>query len=260
MKIQFLSDVHLERHANYSYLTRFPLQVKAEVLVIAGDLFPIKQLENFPDFLDFLSKNFKAVYWLPGNHEYYETDMLGYQAPFKIAVRSNIWLLDRQVVHLDDCELIFSTLWSKIPLSARSFVESHMPDFRFIDFGGRKFSVQDYNRLHCSAKTFIDQRLSSKAVSKRVVISHHIPTFLNYPWVFRNSRLNPAFAVELSKMIENKGPDFWIYGHHHQHVDPFMIGKTCILNNQLGYVDFSEHHHFRSVISADEDSSDVLLF
>jgi len=36
--------------------------------------------------------------------------------------------------------------------------------------------------------------------------------------------LNEAFAVELFELIEDSGPDYWIYGHHHNNIPDFSIG------------------------------------
>ncbi|MBA3900213.1 MAG: hypothetical protein H0X62_08405, partial [Bacteroidetes bacterium] len=40
------------------------------------------------------------------------------------------------------------------------------------------------------------------------------------------------------------GPDAWIYGHSHTNTPAFNIGKTQMLSNQLGYVDYGEHGEF----------------
>lgn len=53
--------------------------------------------------------------------------------------------------------------------------------------------------------------------------------------------LNEAFAVELFPFIENSGIDYWVYGHHHSNIADFTIGKTTVMTNQLGYVEYGEH-------------------
>ena len=37
---------------------------------------------------------------------------------------------------------------------------------------------------------------------------------------------------------------FSIHGHHHYNHDNFLIGKTKILTNQLGYVRYNEQQGF----------------
>lgn len=60
-----------------------------------------------------------------------------------------------------------------------------------------------------------------------------------------NNALNEAVAVELFDLIETDGPDYWIFGHHHQNISDFKIGKTELSTNQLGYVRYNEHHLFK---------------
>jgi hypothetical protein len=67
---------------------------------------------------------------------------------------------------------------------------------------------------------------------------------MNYPPKYKGSSLNEAFAVELYDLIEQANADYWIYGHHHQRIDDFSIGHTILTTNQLGYVEYGEHHVF----------------
>jgi Icc-related predicted phosphoesterase len=79
-----------------------------------------------------------------------------------------------------------------------------------------------------------------------VVITHHVPTFINAPQKYRGSALHEALGVELSDLIKSTGPDYWIYGHIHRNNPEFKIGKTTLLTNQLGYVMKDEHHLFNT--------------
>jgi hypothetical protein len=79
---------------------------------------------------------------------------------------------------------------------------------------------------------------------KTIVVSHHLPTFFNYPEKYRYSELNTAFATELFDVIEASNVGHWIFGHSHEVVPDFMIGKTTLTTNQLGYVEYGEHRSF----------------
>jgi hypothetical protein len=78
-----------------------------------------------------------------------------------------------------------------------------------------------------------------------VVITHHVPSLMNYPKIYKNSPLTEAFAVELFDLIDDSGAACWIYGHHHANTPEFNIGRTKMLTNQLGYVHHYEHGSFR---------------
>lgn len=73
-----------------------------------------------------------------------------------------------------------------------------------------------------------------------------VPTFLNYPKIYKGDVLNEGFGVELFDLIEKSKINYWIFGHHHQNIDEFTIGKTKLLTNQLGYLSCNEHELFRS--------------
>jgi hypothetical protein len=115
-----------------------------------------------------------------------------------------------------------------------------MSDFQVIKYKGSRFSAEQYNQLHVESMTFLKHALHHNYTAKTAVISHHVPTFLNYPDKYKGDALNEAFAVELFNLIEDTAPDCWIYGHTHNNSADFNIGKTQLLTNQLGYVKYGE--------------------
>jgi len=120
-----------------------------------------------------------------------------------------------------------------------------MADFHLIKYGNARFTPDHYNHLHHEAKAFLSETLKQKAQGKNIVVSHHVPTLMNYPEKYKGTTLNEAFAVELFDFIADSGPDYWIYGHHHQSVPTFRIGRTGLITNQLGYVRRGEHYDFK---------------
>ncbi|HRW21229.1 MAG TPA: metallophosphoesterase, partial [Bacteroidales bacterium] len=73
----------------------------------------------------------------------------------------------------------------------------------------------------------------------------HVPTFLNYPEIYKGDILNEGFGVELFDSIEKSKINYWIFGHHHSNPGEFLIGNTKLLTNQLGYVHHNEHEFFK---------------
>ncbi len=245
MKIQYCSDLHLEFPENKKYLSNNPIKPVGEVLLLAGDVVPFAVMDHHESFFDFVSDHFQTVYWLPGNHEYYHSDLADRCGLLNEKIRSNVWLVNNVVVNQRGFRFIFSSLWTMISLANRFSIQQSMSDFRVIRFNGRPFTPNDYNEQHESCLDFLKTELSQK-IENTIVVSHHVPTFLNYPPQFKGDILNEAFAVELFDWIEPSGVNYWIYGHHHQPIPEFLIGNTKLLTNQLGYVRNKEHLGFKA--------------
>lgn len=241
MKIQYASDLHLEFILNKKFLKANPLPPKGDVLVLAGDIVPFKLINEHNDFFNYLSDNFEMTFWVPGNHEYYNYDIEHRSGSFHEKVRKNVILVDNQTIVHDNVSFIFSTLWSFIKTVNQFQIELGVSDFSLIKKKGNRFTSEDFNQLHKDCLAFIKRELAVKTTNKKIVVSHHVPTQLNYPPEFKNDLLNDAFVVELYDLIEENGPDYWIYGHTHRNTPDFNIGKTKLVTNQLGYVKYGEH-------------------
>jgi Icc-related predicted phosphoesterase len=243
MNFQFVSDLHLEFAQNKKLLSKKPIIPVQETLIIAGDLMPLITMDQHQDFLNFLSDHFKMTYWLPGNHEFYGSDLATMSKSFEKSVRTNVLLLNNMVKLIPDpagpIELIFSTLWSHIPAYLTETVVKRVQDFSQIQWNGGKLTPQVYNQLHQDALDFLGIALGSNS-PRKLVISHHVPSFLNYPKKHQNDPINACFASNLDDFIQKTAPNAWIFGHHHSNISPFLIGKTTLYTNQFGYAKIKE--------------------
>jgi predicted MPP superfamily phosphohydrolase len=244
MLLQYCSDLHLEFRENKQFINQHPLQPKAEILILAGDIVPFTEMDKHNDFFTYISDNFKSTYWLPGNHEYYYSDVSERSGSFNDTIRSNIFLVNNISIQHNDVRFIFSTLWSKISPANQWQIERSINDFHVIKFNGHFFSAANFNQLHSDSRDFIEKELNRNDTGKTVVITHHVPTFLNFPSQYKGSILNEAFVVELFPLIESSHINYWIYGHHHHNTPDFNIGNTVLLTNQMGYVRNNENQQF----------------
>lgn len=246
LKLQYASDLHLEFPANKEFLKLYPLQSVGDVLVLAGDIVPFAVMDKHKDFFSFLADNFKTTYWLPGNHEYYHFDLAGRSGVMHEPIRSNVFLVNNFSVVHENVKLIFSTLWSRISPGYQWQIERSLNDFHLIKHKGYRFSAEQYNQLHEENLAFIQDELNAKKEEKMAVFTHHCPTFLNYPELYKGDILNDAFAVELHDLIESSEIACWVYGHHHTNTPEFTIDSTRLISNQLGYVQRNEHRFFET--------------
>lgn len=244
MTIQYASDLHLEFLENKEFLTTHPIEPVADILVLAGDIVPFCEMKKQEDFFDYLSTHFEKIYWVPGNHEYYGCDLANKCGTFNEAIRDNLFLVNNQSLMIKDTKFIFSSLWSNISIANAENIQNQLNDFKRINYKNSPLKVTDYNGYHKESLHFLKRELSLSKHPKKVVVTHHVPTFYKYPTEYKNDPLNEAFAVELFDLIEDSKPDYWIYGHHHYNQPEFTIGKTQLCTNQLGYVTYNEHLGF----------------
>lgn len=244
MKFQYASDLHLEFSQNLNFLKKSPIVPVADYLLLAGDILPFVMIDRYRAFFDYLADHFLAVYWIPGNHEYYHFDIEDRCGSFREKIRENVFLLNDTSLEIAGCQLIFSTLWSQISALKEPYISSGMPDFHLISAAGKLFSSRRYNQLHQNSRSFIAHALANSGCEQKIVVSHHVPTFQYYPPEYLGSPLNEAFASDLDHLIIENAPHFWIYGHHHRNIGDFQIGRTSMRTNQLGYVHQGEQQGF----------------
>lgn len=116
MTIQYASDLHLEFADNWRYLRDNPLEVKGDILVLAGDIGYLGD-DNYSKhpFWDWASENFKEVIVCMGNHEFYKYyDIANLHDGFCVEIRKNVHSYYNSVVSMDGVDIIISTLWSSI--------------------------------------------------------------------------------------------------------------------------------------------------
>ena len=122
-------------------------------------------------------------------------------------------------------------------------VGSGLLDFRAIYFGDQRITVTDYNELHVAAFKFIQESVQESKADKKIVVTHHVPSYVAITDYFRDSPLASGFTTELGNWISNTNIDYWIYGHSHCSIE-ISIGQTKLLSNQLGYLTMGEGERY----------------
>ena len=247
MRIQYASDLHLEFSDNWRYLKKHPLQVAGDILVLAGDIGYLGD-ENYSKhpFWDWASDNYQQVIACMGNHEFYKYyDIATLNEGYSLEIRPNVQSYYNSVVHIKDIDFIITTLWSKIQLEDAYYTEQVVSDFRRILFNGELVTFSSFNKEHERCLSFLKKTVQISNASKKIVVTHHVPSFQMQSPRFVGSKANGAFTVELSEFIQKSGIDYWIYGHSHRNIEK-VIGSTSCISNQLGYVFANEYFSFDS--------------
>jgi len=244
MRIQYCSDLHLENEENNNYIIKNPLKVTGDILILAGDIVPLTDTYLSNPFLNFVENNFKMVFWVPGNHEFYHRDLNNFETSFHIKLKNNINIVHNVVLQYENIRFVFSTLWSKISSYNEKTIEQNIPDFEQILKNNKKFRAVDFNKLHDDSLNFLQKALTYNK-PKTVVVTHHLPSYLSNSPSVGKSQLNEAYCVDLTDLILQSGVNFWIHGHSHFNQKPLYIGKTILLTNQLGSIQRNEFGGFR---------------
>ena len=130
MRLQVLSDLHIEAHNNIP-----PLAPGADVVVLAGDLAPVR-----PSILQAVAEQWQAarhILYVPGNHEFYGGEIDAVRAALAAqCAEIGIELLDRHTLPIDRIRFIGATLWTDFALfgvaeqvRARAIAKRGMADF-----------------------------------------------------------------------------------------------------------------------------------
>lgn len=246
MKIQYASDLHLEFADNWRILKQEePMNVLGDILVLAGDIGYLGD-DNYQThpFWDWASENYQQVIVALGNHEFYKFyDLSSMHDGLIGEIRPNIHYYYNVVVHIQDIDIIVSTLWANITLEDAYITEHSVTDFRRILYSEDILTFADFNREHKRCLEFIKQSVADSTAKHKIVVTHHVPSFQLMSPEFQGSRINGAFTVELADYIATSGIDYWIYGHSHRNIDK-IIGTTSCVCNQFGYAFHNEHLTF----------------
>jgi len=244
MKLQYASDLHMEFPENREFLKRNPLLPGADVLLLAGDIVPFALMDKYADFFSYISDTFKTIYWIPGNHEYYSSDISARTGSFNEKIKDNLFLLNNVSVIQENTKLVFSSLWTNISPGNQFEIRQRLSDFHAIKYNRKGLSPDHYNFLHEQCRSFLNKEISKDGAAKKVIVTHHVPTFMNYPVKYKGDTLNEAFAVEMYNDVLRSAAGFWIFGHHHSNTPDFLIGSTTLTTNQLGYIEYGEYSGF----------------
>jgi hypothetical protein len=145
MKIAVCSDLHLEFDAIPPEHALFKNIEQADTLVLGGDILvatcllegvarTFNQRRNALEFFDRVSRSYKNIIYIMGNHEHYEGDFK--YTPSTIHATTckydNIHFLDNEAVEIDGVTFVGGTMWTdmnKEDPDTLFFIRRRMNDF-----------------------------------------------------------------------------------------------------------------------------------
>ena len=250
MALQILSDLHLEAPQAYDV---FKIVPKAPYLALLGDIGNV--VPHKDDFLAFLTlqlKQFRIVFFVPGNHEAYDSNWprtLDILRAFEQHVRQNsslggFVLLDRESFPLPgtNTTILGCSLFSHIPPESEMRVSLGLNDF----FQTSDWDVKMHNEAHKKDLAWLNAQVGELAKSdeKIIILSHWSPSLDAAALEPRHagSPITSGFSTDLSQeeCFKNDKVKVWAFGHTHYNCD-FTAERQGgaeglrLLANQRGY-------------------------
>jgi predicted phosphodiesterase len=249
MKIQYMSDLHLEFPENRQYFKENPVEPVGDILILAGDIVCDSERESATDFFNDIQSKFSLIISTMGNHEFYFGEISYAYPSYKHYFSDNHVMLNNQTMVIDNVKFIVSALWSQVVPEHEAEIFRRLNDYRYISKAENgsttTVSIEDTNYYHRISREYIEQELAKDFAGKVVVVTHHLPSLNCVIPKWRGSTLVSAFANQLDDLILNNKIDYWIFGHQHEQFSDF-IGNTHMLSNPLGYAKEENFQLFRS--------------
>jgi hypothetical protein len=270
VKIQLLSDLHLEVHPQY----RPQPAAGADLLVLAGDIGSYQSGSKLSgdDFgLDRFSPRTHwpvPVLYVPGNHEY---DNLDFDATHlrlrETCERLGITWLEREALVMGEVRFIGTTLWADFDalvtpddLAAASpapMLKKREKAFRAANFYLQKAGATRHGELMLAegwreqalvCQAWLRQALAEPFDGTTVVVTHFAPTLRSADPRYGMTPGTAGFCNALDDLLPLA--QWWLHGHLHCQQD--YVQQGChVVANTLGYAVKGEQEGFREQLVID---------
>ena len=242
VKIKIMSDLHID-FAMYNDISLE--DSKETILILAGDICEVNHMSTYVNFLNNIAPKYYKVLIVLGNHEFYRGSYhrVSVKLMDALAHLSNVYIMNRNVMVIDDITFIGATLWTDCnkdnPID-KLHIANGMNDCKYIRYGSvsdpykYKFNPDHMVMEHYNDVKFLEKTFSDIMTDKVVVITHHAPTLLSIDERYTGHYMNSAYVSDLSNFILDNKIDLWIHGHVHNNFD-YMVGDTRVICNPRGY-------------------------
>jgi 3',5'-cyclic AMP phosphodiesterase CpdA len=219
----------------------------AEVLVLAGDIGCIASdisTQHLNAFLKIVSRDYKTLLYVPGNHEYYNSvraktnrskqsgDDYKVELFSILSAYDNLIILDNATAVIEDKVFAGTTLWWDTTHPFSNARSSMLNDFTCIP-GGIDWIHQESQK----ALDFIHGLSIDKREIDCLITHHGVTTKVHENWIGNLS--NIYFYHDISHYLSDIYVKYIIHGHQHDN-DEYLIPVkddkfATVTRNALGY-------------------------
>lgn len=232
---QISSDLHIEYKNDRVPDPLSLITPSADILILAGDIGSLYKYKQLKTFLEQLCLYFKAVLYVPGNHEYYKLfsesknceTMTELSKKFIELERNidNLYILDKSSVMINDVCIVGCTLWSK----PKTYVPPYICRIHEIN-------TNKYNEMFNEHLEYIKKMMKYcyRKQKKLLVITHHCPTYSVMKGKKKKDKFVSLYASDLDYLLRSEFVHTWVCGHIHENFDFITKNGTRVVGNQLG--------------------------
>jgi predicted phosphodiesterase len=274
MKLQLLSDLHLEAHPHW----RAQPAPGADLLVLAGDIGSYQAGSQLVD-QDFGLAQFSPrngwptpVVFVPGNHEYDGLDFdLAHARLRETCDRLGLIWLERETVVVSGVRFIGTTLWSDFDALGPDPAQGIAPGvhhlaqllkarekaFRAANFYLRKAAItrhgepwlaQEMRDQALVCQDWLRAALATPFAGDTVVVTHFAPSLLSADPRYGLTPGTAGFCNALDRLLELT--QVWLHGHLHAPSD-YRRHRCRVVANPLGYARKNEQAAYRPDLLVD---------
>lgn len=255
MRIQIVSDLHNEAHY---WKPNDNVDNSETVLVVAGDICTRHQAG---EWLVTVADKYKAIVAVLGNHDYWDSSSENVIVRIRDRLRnySNVHVLDRDSVVVEDTRFVGCTLWTHVPPDAQMSVQQTIKDYEYIrtEHGQAPLTVGLVNEWHALDKTFLEKELAKPFDGTTFVVTHHAPSSRSiddrYKENAASAHLNFAYHTNLEDWVRPLLFDAWTHGHTHHSFD-YDFGSGRLICNPRGYWPDQLNPDFKSELVVDSST------
>ena len=257
MKIQLLSDLHLETHPHW----RATPAPGADVLVLAGDVGSYQNGHRMPDAHFGLSQFSPLQGWptpvifVPGNHEYDGMDFdEAHQRLQQSCAELGITWLERSSLVMPwpdqqgrPVRCIGTTLWSDFDAFKAIEKAYRAANFYLKKTGatraGQPYLAEQVREQALQCQQWLQTELAKPFDGSTVVITHFAPSLKSADPRYGLTPGTAGFCNALDALLPQA--QLWLHGHLHAPSD-YVAGGCRVVANPLGYARKNEQVHFKS--------------
>jgi Icc-related predicted phosphoesterase len=183
----------------------------------------------------------KEIVYVPGNHEYYRSEIAIENEQMEDAAKVHgVHLLNRGETVIDGVRFLGAILWTDFLFfgeSERSYAYAAalqgLKDFQVIDFGIQVLTPQDSTVFNAADVAWLEKKVKHETFDgNTVVVTHHLPSAHSVAKRFSKELLSACFASNLDHLLGRS--KLWVHGHTHDSFD-YDLNGTRVVCNPRGY-------------------------